>query len=54
MKIDWKNGQKRYGKNNAYAYISNGKYCVGINGTNSHSSFEYEFNAVQYLNEIKN
>jgi hypothetical protein len=54
MKINWKKGQLRYGKNNAYAYISNGKYCVGINGTSVHSSFTSKDEALKYLNIIKN
>jgi len=54
MKINWKNGQMRYGKNNSYAYIENGKYCVGINGTNIHRSFSNVEDAVEYLAKIKN
>ncbi len=53
MKINWKNGQKRYGRKNAYAYISNEKYCVGINGTSTHGVFEEKKAAKKYLESIQ-
>lgn len=51
-KINWKDGQKRYGKNNAYAYISNGKYCVGINGTSFHLCTNSRIEAEKYLRKL--
>jgi hypothetical protein len=51
-RIDWKNGQKRYGKNNVYAYISNGKYCVGINGTSFHHCTDNKSEAEKYLRKL--
>jgi hypothetical protein len=51
-RIDWKNGQKRYGKNNVYAYISNGKYCVGINGTSFHHCTDNKTEAEKYLRKL--
>jgi len=44
----------RYGRKNAYAYLSNGKYCVGINGTSIHNVFEDKKDAKAYLESIKN